>query len=195
MPATAIAALANRLSNATVKRLSSCTDTRFACCLLQLEEDCKVECLKEWHAYKVCVLHWLLSDATKGRTIHIAARARVWHCPQSGVMCPQSGSLQTQCWHTPRPFLSPQLHSQRLLQLSHRRSLSKVLLKLDSHSLDVRCVSRQECAKRIESSDHEGAHCTGWAFDYWRCIDKCVSDMAGPSCLCSVSLGGYCGAA
>jgi hypothetical protein len=54
----------------------------------------------------------------------------------------------------------------------------------------------QECAKRIESSDHEGAHCTGWAFDYWRCIDKCVSvDWVGDStdvpvtCLTAYSRG------
>lgn len=40
------------------------------------------------------------------------------------------------------------------------------------------CCLLQECAKRIENSDHEGAHCTGWAFDYWRCIDKCVSSLA-----------------
>ncbi|KAF8063094.1 QCR6-1 [Scenedesmus sp. PABB004] len=33
----------------------------------------------------------------------------------------------------------------------------------------------QECAKRIESSDHDDAHCTGWAFDYWKCVDKCVA--------------------
>lgn len=39
----------------------------------------------------------------------------------------------------------------------------------------ARAPHAQECAQRIEGSDHEDAHCTGWAFDYWKCIDKCVS--------------------
>lgn len=31
------------------------------------------------------------------------------------------------------------------------------------------------CAERIKSDESGEAHCTGWAFDYWRCIDKCVA--------------------
>lgn len=31
----------------------------------------------------------------------------------------------------------------------------------------------QECAKRIEGK--EGQHCTGFAMDYWKCVDACAT--------------------
>ncbi|CAF2115190.1 unnamed protein product [Brassica napus] len=33
----------------------------------------------------------------------------------------------------------------------------------------------QACVKRIQSDDSGHKHCTGQYFDYWHCIDKCVS--------------------
>jgi hypothetical protein len=35
--------------------------------------------------------------------------------------------------------------------------------------------TKQECAERIKSDTTGEAHCTGWAFDYWKCVDKCVA--------------------
>jgi hypothetical protein len=36
----------------------------------------------------------------------------------------------------------------------------------------------QECVKRVEQDTSGEAHCTGWAFDYWKCLDRCVSTWA-----------------
>jgi hypothetical protein len=33
----------------------------------------------------------------------------------------------------------------------------------------------QACVKRVEGDDTSQKHCTGQYFDYWFCIDKCVS--------------------
>lgn len=33
----------------------------------------------------------------------------------------------------------------------------------------------QACTKRVEDDDTGSKHCTGQYFDYWGCIDKCVS--------------------
>ncbi|CAA3032655.1 cytochrome b-c1 complex subunit 6 [Olea europaea subsp. europaea] len=33
----------------------------------------------------------------------------------------------------------------------------------------------QACAKRIQGDESGNKHCTGQYFDYWRCVDKCVS--------------------
>jgi len=33
----------------------------------------------------------------------------------------------------------------------------------------------QACVKRVEGDDSGQKHCTGQYFDYWFCIDKCVS--------------------
>jgi ubiquinol-cytochrome c reductase subunit 6 len=33
----------------------------------------------------------------------------------------------------------------------------------------------QECAKRIEGDTTGDAHCTGWYYDYYRCVDKCAA--------------------
>ncbi|CAN7096438.1 unnamed protein product [Brassica rapa subsp. narinosa] len=33
----------------------------------------------------------------------------------------------------------------------------------------------QACVKRIQGDDSGHKHCTGQYFDYWHCIDKCVS--------------------
>jgi hypothetical protein len=34
----------------------------------------------------------------------------------------------------------------------------------------------QACEKRVEEEDEHGQkHCTGQYFDFWGCIDKCVS--------------------
>lgn len=58
----------------------------------------------------------------------------------------------------------------------------------------VECVKEwqayKDCAERIKSDATGEAHCTGWAFDYWKCIDKCVravvdlTDPCLPSGLC-----------
>ncbi|GAV81145.1 UCR_hinge domain-containing protein, partial [Cephalotus follicularis] len=32
-----------------------------------------------------------------------------------------------------------------------------------------------ECAKRVKVDESGHKHCTGQYFDYWSCIDKCVS--------------------
>lgn len=88
---------------------------------MQLEEACKVECLQEWHNYKV-------RGARGGR----------------------------------------RMRADRALDVPRLRH------PLTAH---LHCHA-QECTKRIESDESGNAHCTGWAFDYWKCIDKCVS---GPS--------------
>eukprot|EP00466_Bigelowiella_natans_P003357 jgi/Bigna1/55834/estExt_Genewise1Plus.C_720071 len=31
------------------------------------------------------------------------------------------------------------------------------------------------CAKRIEGDTSGEKHCSGWYFDYWKCIDKCAT--------------------
>ncbi|ESQ35295.1 hypothetical protein EUTSA_v10009667mg, partial [Eutrema salsugineum] len=36
-------------------------------------------------------------------------------------------------------------------------------------------LSYQACVKRIQGDDSGHKHCTGQYFDYWHCIDKCVS--------------------
>ena len=89
----------------------------------QLEEACKVDCLKEWHNYKV-------RPPTSA-----AARA---------------------------------LASQQQTSLAHSPNL-------------VHPAPLQACAERIKSDETGEAHCTGWAFDYWRCIDKCVSAAVASS--------------
>ncbi|KAK3031534.1 hypothetical protein RJ639_036048, partial [Escallonia herrerae] len=33
----------------------------------------------------------------------------------------------------------------------------------------------QACAKRVETDETGHKHCTGQYFDYWHCVDKCVS--------------------
>lgn len=33
----------------------------------------------------------------------------------------------------------------------------------------------QACVKRIQGDESGHKHCTGQYFDYWSCIDKCVS--------------------
>ena len=33
----------------------------------------------------------------------------------------------------------------------------------------------QACVKRVEGDDSGHKHCTGQYFDYWFCVDKCVS--------------------
>jgi ubiquinol-cytochrome c reductase subunit 6 len=33
----------------------------------------------------------------------------------------------------------------------------------------------QACMKRIHGDDSGQKHCTGQYFDYWYCVDKCVS--------------------
>ncbi len=33
----------------------------------------------------------------------------------------------------------------------------------------------QACEKRVEEDEEGQKHCTGQYFDYWGCIDKCVS--------------------
>ncbi|CAG7868959.1 unnamed protein product [Brassica rapa] len=37
----------------------------------------------------------------------------------------------------------------------------------------------QACVKRIQGDDSGHKHCTGQYFDYWHCIDKCVSSSYG----------------
>lgn len=36
-------------------------------------------------------------------------------------------------------------------------------------------LSVQACIDRIKGDESGHKHCTGQYFDYWRCIDKCVS--------------------
>ena len=33
----------------------------------------------------------------------------------------------------------------------------------------------QACEKRVEEDEGGEKHCTGQYFDYWGCVDKCVS--------------------
>ncbi|KAF3495988.1 hypothetical protein DY000_02054794 [Brassica cretica] len=46
-------------------------------------------------------------------------------------------------------------------------------------SCNPKCVKPlleyQACVKRIQGDDSGHKHCTGQYFDYWQCIDKCVS--------------------
>ncbi len=51
----------------------------------------------------------------------------------------------------------------------------------------------EKCKERIEGK--AGATCEPWAFDYWRCIDKCVRATAsshGTEC-CRARRGAACG--
>ncbi|KAF3675116.1 hypothetical protein FXO38_04889 [Capsicum annuum] len=55
-------------------------------------------------------------------------------------------------------------------------------------SCKPKCVRQlkeyQACTKRIEGDETGNKHCTGQYFDYWYCIDKCVSSLVvlfGPS--------------
>lgn len=36
----------------------------------------------------------------------------------------------------------------------------------------------QACVKRIQGDDSGHKHCTGQYFDYWHCVDKCVSSWS-----------------
>ncbi|CAF2083255.1 unnamed protein product [Brassica rapa subsp. trilocularis] len=36
----------------------------------------------------------------------------------------------------------------------------------------------QACVKRIQGDESGHKHCTGQYFDYWHCIDKCVSSSS-----------------
>uniref|UniRef100_M1AT50 Complex III subunit VI n=1 Tax=Solanum tuberosum TaxID=4113 RepID=M1AT50_SOLTU len=47
----------------------------------------------------------------------------------------------------------------------------------------------EACAKRIEGDESGHKHCTGQYFDYWHCIDKCVSSLIH---LFSISSLGVC---
>ncbi|KFK43768.1 hypothetical protein AALP_AA1G170400 [Arabis alpina] len=40
------------------------------------------------------------------------------------------------------------------------------------------CCDSQACVKRIQGDDSGHKHCTGQYFDYWHCIDKCVSSSS-----------------
>ncbi|MBA0619938.1 hypothetical protein Godav_005725 [Gossypium davidsonii] len=44
-----------------------------------------------------------------------------------------------------------------------------------------KCVKQlrayEACVKRIEGDESGHKHCTGQYFDYWACIDKCVSSL------------------
>jgi len=42
----------------------------------------------------------------------------------------------------------------------------------------------QACVKRVESDEQGQKHCTGQYFDYWGCIDQCVSLSAIPIYSC-----------
>ncbi|WMV47595.1 hypothetical protein MTR67_040980 [Solanum verrucosum] len=48
-------------------------------------------------------------------------------------------------------------------------------------SCKPKCVRQlkdyQACTKRIEGDESGHKHCTGQYFDYWHCIDKCVSSL------------------
>ncbi|KAG7563164.1 Ubiquinol-cytochrome C reductase hinge domain [Arabidopsis suecica] len=35
----------------------------------------------------------------------------------------------------------------------------------------------QACVKRIQDDESGHKHCTGQYFDYWHCVDKCVSGV------------------
>ena len=52
----------------------------------------------------------------------------------------------------------------------------RALLDSHAHTTTTNTTTHtQECAKRVEADTTGHKHCTGWAFDYWSCIDKCVS--------------------
>uniref|UniRef100_A0A6N2LN36 Complex III subunit VI n=1 Tax=Salix viminalis TaxID=40686 RepID=A0A6N2LN36_SALVM len=36
----------------------------------------------------------------------------------------------------------------------------------------------QACVKRIQDDESGHKHCTGQYFDYWSCVDKCVSSLS-----------------
>lgn len=46
---------------------------------------------------------------------------------------------------------------------------------MKEQSLCTDCVWFKACMERIEKDETGEAHCTGQYFDYWKCIDKCVS--------------------
>nr|KJB11898.1 hypothetical protein B456_002G001600 [Gossypium raimondii] len=37
--------------------------------------------------------------------------------------------------------------------------------------------SYEACVKRIQGDESGHKHCTGQYFDYWSCVDKCVSSF------------------
>ena len=53
------------------------------------------------------------------------------------------------------------------------------VLKGWGHAVDGCGWVCQACEKRVEEDEKGHKHCTGQYFDYWGCIDKCVSDCEG----------------
>lgn len=49
-------------------------------------------------------------------------------------------------------------------------------------SCEPKCIKEKttydQCVRRIEGKD--GKHCSGYAFDYWGCIDKCAAPKYFP---------------
>ncbi|CAN1260120.1 Cytochrome b-c1 complex subunit 6-2, mitochondrial [Linum perenne] len=45
-------------------------------------------------------------------------------------------------------------------------------------------IDYEACVKRIQGDEDGHKHCTGQYFDYWFCVDKCVSGMNNESVAC-----------
>lgn len=53
----------------------------------------------------------------------------------------------------------------------------KVLPKIWFDIFLVSVIWLKACTRRIEKDDSGEKHCTGQYFDYWSCIDTCVSKL------------------
>lgn len=132
------------------------------CPVMQAEEGCKVKCLQELHAYKVrrpCRVS--AAGVARGNVAEeaYAVKKEKW-CLRvmNSVRC---GAIVTRQLRWQGPAKRP--CSAR--PLTGRRNVRPP----------------QACVERIKSDDTGAAHCTGQYFDYWHCVDKCVSLVVPPT--------------
>ncbi|CAO2145689.1 unnamed protein product, partial [Urochloa humidicola] len=79
------------------------------------------------------------------------------------------------------PLLQEQGH---LVRISQSVAMDDEELVDQKKYLEERCKPQcvkslyeyEKCVKRVENDDTGHKHCTGQYFDYWSCVDKCVTD-------------------
>ena len=61
------------------------------------------------------------------------------------------------------------------LQNRYSRKVVNIIWREVSDGCSLWILSLQACVKRIQGDETGHKHCTGQYFDYWSCVDKCVS--------------------
>jgi len=92
--------------------------------VLQIEEECKPHCVKQWQEYKVSRLVALIARLCSHEAI-ANMHKHLWHACLIAALAPQPGA--------------------------------------------------QACVERIQGDTTGQAHCSGQYFDFWHCVDHCVS--------------------